>query len=208
MPFQYSIDTSTEVSPLAIANSTKIFVNGSWVGIHRDPDQLMSTLLKLRRQMDIIVSEVSMVRDIRDREIRINTDAGRVCRPLLIVNDGKLALKKRHIDQLKVTIRPLFVSFQFFPKKERDPEALQQFTWSDLVAGGVVELIDAMEEETIMVSMTPEDLKSGGYCDTYTHCEIHPAMILGVCASIIPFPDHNQSPRNTYQSAMGKQVRA
>ena len=33
---------------------------------------------------------------------------------------------------------------------------------------------------------------------TFTHCEIHPAMILGVCASIIPFPDHNQSPRNTY----------
>lgn len=50
-----------------------------------------------------------------------------------------------------------------------------------------------------MVAMTPDDLKSGSYCDTYTHCEIHPAMILGVCASIIPFPDHNQSPRNTYQ---------
>lgn len=47
--------------------------------------------------------------------------------------------------------------------------------------------------------MTPEDLKLIDYCDSYTHCEIHPAMILGVCASIIPFPDHNQSPRNTYQ---------
>lgn len=40
----------------------------------------------------------------------------------------------------------------------------------------------------------------------YTHCEIHPAMILGVVASVIPFPDHNQSPRNCYQSAMGKQA--
>lgn len=79
-------------------------MNGSWVGIHRDPDQLMTTLLKLRRQMDIIVSEVSMVRDIRDREIRINTDPGRVCRPLLIVNDGKLMLKKRHIELLKVIL--------------------------------------------------------------------------------------------------------
>lgn len=71
------------------------------VGIHRDPEQLMSTLRKLRRQMDIIVSEVSMIRDIRDREIRIYTDAGRICRPLLIIENGSLLLKKRHIDMLK-----------------------------------------------------------------------------------------------------------
>ena len=60
-----------------------------------------------------------------------------------------------------------------------------------------------------MIAMVPEDLQARGesnYCSTYTHCEIHPSMILGVCASIIPFPDHNQSPRNTYQCAMGKQA--
>lgn len=71
------------------------------MGIHRDPEQLMATLRKLRRQMDIIVSEVSMIRDIRDREIRIYTDAGRICRPLLIVENGQLLLKKSHIDHLK-----------------------------------------------------------------------------------------------------------
>lgn len=45
-----------------------------------------------------------------------------------------------------------------------------------------------------MVAMTPDELieKGQAYCSTYTHCEIHPSMILGVCASIIPFPDHNQ----------------
>ena len=58
-----------------------------------------------------------------------------------------------------------------------------------------------------MIAMNPDDLiLNKNYCSTYTHCEIHPAMILGVSASIIPFPDHNQSPRNVYQSAMGKQA--
>ena len=98
---EWSMENLEEIPPSAIAKATKIFVNGCWVGIHRDPEQLMSTLRKLRRQMDIIVSEVSMIREIRDRGIRIYTDAGRVCRPLLVVEDLKLRLKKRHIEQLK-----------------------------------------------------------------------------------------------------------
>ncbi len=61
----------------------------------------MTTLKRLRRQMDIIVSEVSTIRDIREREIRIYTDAGRICRPLLIVEKQKLLLKKHHIQLLK-----------------------------------------------------------------------------------------------------------
>lgn len=71
---------------------------------------------------------------------------------------------------------------------------LSFFSWQDLVASGVVEYIDTLEEETVMLAMTPDDLqeKEVAYCSTYTHCEIHPSMILGVCASIIPFPDHNQ----------------
>lgn len=112
---------------------------------------------------------------------------------------------------------------------------------------GLLEYIDTEEEETCMVAMDPHDLVAPGAPRTYTHCEIHPSMILGVVASVIPFPgacnshmsacpwlslilvsglhfqpaqprscpiqhtptrstDHNQSPRNTYQSAMGKQA--
>ena len=68
------------------------------------------------------------------------------------------------------------------------------FSWQDLVGKGVVEYVDVNEEETARISMTPDDLQDQehSYCSTYTHCEIHPSMILGVCASIIPFPDHNQ----------------
>ena len=65
-------------------------------------------------------------------------------------------------------------------------------SWQDLVAGGVVEYIDTLEEETVMIAMMPDDLRNSDCYSTYTHCEIHPSMILGVCASIIPFPDHNQ----------------
>lgn len=97
-----------------------------------------------------------------------------------------------------------------------------------MLANGIVEFVDAEEEETILICMTPEDLyeskqpthephqprdasgrvkgASSASLHTWTHCEIHPSMILGICASIVPFPDHNQSPRNTYQSAMGKQA--
>lgn len=69
------------------------------------------------------------------------------------------------------------------------------------MASGVVEYIDTLEEETVMLAMTPDDLQEKGvaYCSTYTHCEIHPSMILGVCASIIPFPDHNQVCRICYK---------
>ena len=130
-----------------------------------------------------------MVHEIRDKEIGIYTDAGRICRPLLIVENQKLLLKKSHIEQLK-------------------EQEYNDFGWQDLVGKGVVEYIDVNEEETTRISMTPDDLQDQehSYCSTYTHCEIHPSIILGVCASLIPFPDHNQSPHNTYQSTMGKQA--
>ncbi|KAG6832563.1 DNA-dependent RNA polymerase II [Tricholoma furcatifolium] len=192
---------------------TKVFVNGVWMGVHRDPANLVKTIKKLRRKDDIS-PEVSVVRDIREKELRLYTDAGRVCRPLFIVENQQLVLEKKHIRWLNA-------------KKDDDGN---DFKWDALIKSGIIELLDAEEEETVMISMTPEDLetsrmqqnginpaanedfdpaarlKAGLNSHTWTHCEIHPSMILGICASIIPFPDHNQSPRNTYQSAMGKQA--
>ena len=54
-----------------------------------------------------------------------------------------------------------------------------------------------------LIATNEEDLKD--LTHEYTHCEIHPSCILGITAGSIPFSNHNQAPRNTYQSAMGKQ---
>mmetsp|Transcript_20120 Transcript_20120/g.36498 ORF Transcript_20120/g.36498 Transcript_20120/m.36498 type:complete len:1233 (-) Transcript_20120:626-4324(-) len=188
---EFSTENLTDILPSVIAEKTtcKIFVNGNWVGIHRDPKALVDTFRSLRRMIDID-AEVSIVRDISESEVRIYTDAGRICRPLFVVTDQELVIKKHHISRLQGL--------------SADQKKL---TWADLLMEGLVEYIDTEEEETTMIAMEPNDLYSGySYSSTYTHCEIHPSMILGICASIIPFPDHNQSPRNTYQSAMGKQA--
>ena len=181
---EWATENLEEIKPQIIPQATKIFVNGNWVGVHREPNELVKTLRSLRRCVDID-AEVSVIRDLMQKELRIYTDAGRVCRPLFIVEQNQLLLQKNHVVKLQ-------------------NHKHTNFRWHNLLTEGVVELIDTEEEEVCMIAMEPKDLLQPR--QLYTHCEIHPSMILGICASIIPFPDHNQSPRNTYQSAMGKQA--
>ncbi|KAL6757113.1 RNA polymerase II second largest subunit [Haematococcus lacustris] len=189
---EWTTEPLEEVAPAHIAKATKVFVNGMWMGIHREPQTLVRTLRALRRKVDVN-TEVGVIYDIPLKELRLFTDYGRASRPLFIVDEQQLLIKKHTIIKLQ--------------NREET-----EYGWNDLVADGFVEYVDTEEEETTMIAMTIKDLQAarlnptGAYSSTYTHCEIHPSMILGVCASIIPFPDHNQSPRNTYQSAMGKQA--
>ena len=213
---QRNMEVLEEYEPLKTPNATKVFVNGVWVGVHQDPTFLVNSVLELRRN-HTISHEVSLVRDIRDREFKIFTDAGRVCRPLFVVNNdprspdyGNLALKKEHIIQLE--------NDKDIPSDlDAEERTRREFGWDGLVRQGCVEYVDAEEEETVMIVMTPEDLEISkqirqGFtieedtsdlnrrvkapvnpsAHSWTHCEIHPSMILGICASIIPFPDHNQ----------------
>jgi DNA-directed RNA polymerase II subunit RPB2 len=198
---EWSMENLEEISPQTIADpgTTKIFVNGSWVGVHRDPSTLENTLRSLRRQIDID-PEVSVVRDIKEKELRVYTDAGRVCRPLLIVEKKFASMLVHPADALSVSGQQLRLR-----KSHVHRLVSGELGWTQLLVQGLVELVDTEEEETTMIAMVPSDLNEP-YSSTYTHCEIHPSMILGICGSIIPFPDHNQSPRNTYQSAMGKQA--
>lgn len=184
--------------------SYKIFVNGMWLGIHNNVDFVVRGLKELRRSL-AIDKEMSIVKDVLERELRIFCDGGRVCRPLFTVGGNQLNIKRKHIKLLEDRI---------------------EYTWDALIKDGLIEYLDVEEEEISMISMSPDELtranrntlykqqenlekqnaKAPFENVRYTHCEIHPAMILGICASMIPFPDHNQSPRNTYQSAMSKQA--
>uniref|UniRef100_A0A7S3JNU3 DNA-directed RNA polymerase subunit beta n=1 Tax=Aureoumbra lagunensis TaxID=44058 RepID=A0A7S3JNU3_9STRA len=193
---EWCTENLEEVPPQTIADAgtTKIFINGDWVGVHRNAKELEFTLRNLRRKLDID-PEVSVTRDIGQRELRVHTEGGRICRPLLIVEKKQDNLENNNVK---------FVQDLKLQRDDIEQIMNDNLSWTDMLSQGFLELIDTEEEETTMIAMYPADLQDPH--TLYTHCEIHPSMILGICASIIPFPDHNQSPRNTYQSAMGKQA--
>lgn len=202
---EWSMRSLMEITTSQVSKASKVFVNGAWVGIHYNAVELANTLRGLRRRGDIF-SEVSIVMDREFNELRIYTDAGRICRPLFVVKEKEgagwqkpeLAISREAIDSL-----PKMEGNQ---ADDDDGVERERISFNTLIQLGMVEYVDCEEEETITIAMLLEDLKRPKHTALYTHCEIHPAMILGVCGSIIPFPDHNQSPRNTYQSAMGKQA--
>eukprot|EP01006_Ploeotia_vitrea_P039430 TRINITY_DN66349_c5_g7_i1.p1 TRINITY_DN66349_c5_g7~~TRINITY_DN66349_c5_g7_i1.p1 ORF type:complete len:1224 (+),score=711.11 TRINITY_DN66349_c5_g7_i1:173-3844(+) len=187
----WDVEDLVDIHPSEIPDTTKIIVNGVWVGVHREPSHLVNELRTMRRRVQMPM-ELSIVWDPRLKEVLLFCDAGRTCRPLFIVENQRLKIKRHDVAELM--------------------QGEQRQRWSKLVSKGLVEYVDTHEEETVMCAMTINDLAmalekpQSAYSLTYTHCEIHPSMILGICGSIIPFPDHNQSPRNTYQSAMGKQA--
>ncbi len=161
---------------------TKILIDGNWVGFTEKPDKFLYEFKKNRSvEQGHINIEVSINLDYVNKEIRIFTDGGRCMRPLLKVLENKIKLKrsKLYSDEVK--------------------------NWRNLLELGCIELLDVEEEEGQLIAMDMLALESGRiHLKNYTHCEIHPAMMFGVCASVIPFPNHNQGPRNTLQSAMGK----
>ena len=149
-----------------IKGYTNVFVNGCLLGAVKDKRCIIESLRHYRRTGSIAF-DVSIVYDTYKSEIRVNTDAGRICRPLFIVVNK--CINEDGMNNAK--------------------------TWSDLLMSSTIEYIDSDEEENLYIALFQHQLKQ----DFYTHCEIHPSMILGVCASTIPFANHNQSPRNTYQ---------
>ena len=153
---------------------TKIFLNGEYIGTTDESKRVVEQLRELKLTGSISF-ETGIAYDYLLDEIRIHTDAGRCTRPILVVKDNKLMY---------------------------DENEHKDLAFNDLVDRGVIEYVDADEEETLLIAMKVENLEEK---KKYTHCEIHPCLMFGVAASLIPFPDRNQSPRNIYEASMAKQ---
>ena len=155
----------------------KVYVNGSLIGMHPDPNELADQVRAARRRGDISDMVNVSVND-RTREVIINADSGRARRPLLIVENGEPVIS------------------------EEAAEALErgEIDFETLVDHGFVEFIDAEEEEDIYVAVDESELT-----EEHTHLEIDPQLIFGIGAGMIPYPEHNASPRITMGSGMIKQ---
>src|SRR3972149_2325000 len=162
-------------------DGARVFVDGKLIGYYRDGEKLAESLRELRRSSKIhphigISFHKSEIENATKR-IYVNCNAGRVLRPLIIIKENKSMLTQDLIDKVSKKL----------------------LSWNDLLRNFVNKILDANEEENCFIAFEEKESKK------HTHMEIFPSAILGAGASIIPYPEHYQSPRNTYESAMAKQ---
>ncbi len=203
-------------------SGTRVYVNGDLKGVSEKAKELIAEM-RHRRRSGLLSHEINIRYDQEMDEVIINCDEGRLRRPLLVVNDGKLALTRKNIEDIREG----------------------KSKWSDLIREGVLEWIDAEEEEDAFICVDPFEVPER--CDKcsralspidvdwmnpgtndkqanlkckhcnqiisgkllmqkdHTHMEVDPMVILGVCAGLVPYPEHNSSPRVTMGAGMSKQ---
>ncbi len=183
--------SSIEITDFTVLNDKiKVFINGAFLGITETPIELYNDM-KEKKYRGIINIYTAIVFDYKLGEIRICNDGGRLTRPLLKVRDNRVLITNDIIKKLYN----------------------KEIMWNDLLTNckleeSVIEYIDPEEQNFSMIAMKSKDsyLQDPNLHINYSHCEIHSSTIFGVLASCIPFPEHNQAPRNTYQTAMSKQA--
>jgi DNA-directed RNA polymerase subunit B len=180
--YQMSVVPVQETNEALRISGAKVFVDGCIIGYCMSPQELVDEFRRKRRKEEIStevnVAHFSKLYGERE-EIYVNCDEGRVRRPLIVVENGVAKLQPEHIERTRV----------------------EELAWEDLIKQGIIEYIDAEEEENVFVALNFDEVTA-----EHTHVEIASYTILGICASIIPYPEHNQSPRNSYEAAMAKQA--
>ena len=182
MLFSMGVVSVYEANGTLKSSGAKTFVDGNIIGYCSSPE-LLAREIKEKRRRGEVSTEVNVAYFSKSQgereELYVNCDEGRVRRAIITVDNGVPRLQPDHVEKITAG----------------------EWSWEDLVKNGIVEYLDAEEEENAYVALTPEEVSPD-----HTHLEIATYTILGICASTIPYAEHNQSPRNSYQAAMAKQA--
>ena len=184
-----------------LGNNNNIYVqiNGDIIGYHNDPYYLYNKLKNYKRT-GIIYPMTSIVWNIQQHYISISTEAGRMYRPLLIVDyDIK---NNKSVLRIAKYLQENNIKWDDYIKDKTFNSFISPIV-DNIEGEGFIEYLDCNEINYAMIAMHPNELDKGmkgtALPPKYTHCEIHPSLINGVLGVNIPFSDHNQSPRNCYQ---------
>src|SRR3989344_6326215 len=147
--------------------ATEVFLNGKFVGEVDDRAEFVERL-RLERRRGAVTSNLNVRYHERLDQIHVEVGRGRARRPLIVVKDGKSVLTEHHIQKLEKG----------------------EIKWNDLIHDGVVEYLDAAEEEDTYVAMTSAEITP-----EHTHLELAPLAIFGMVASMVPYANYNQAAR-------------
>ncbi|MHC1573409.1 MAG: DNA-directed RNA polymerase subunit B [Candidatus Syntropharchaeales archaeon] len=175
-PLSESRSTAGKVEAKS-AFQARVFHNGDFIGTHSDPRRLVRLIREKRREGELS-TYINIAYQNTTKEVVINSDRGRMRRPVIVVESGSPRLTNDYIEHL----------------------AKGNIKFEDLVENGFIEYLDPDEEENALIAIYEEDLTLN-----HTHLELDPALILGICAGMVPYPEHNASPRNTMGAGMVKQ---
>ena len=189
-----------------LSKSTKIFVNGNWIGCTHSPLKII-TIMKLHRRNNMIDIYTSIHFNIKKNEIIICSDAGRPIRPLFYLMDDKLSYEREEIIKKYNDNISWFEITRGFNgnKKENNCEIITPKQVENLQNNSsIVEYIDTQEAEGIKLAHS--SLKKEEYIkNRITHFEIHPSLLLSFMANQTIFPENNPYPRNAFSCGQGKQ---
>jgi DNA-directed RNA polymerase beta subunit len=211
-----------ECSPEQLGSSTKIIVNGKWIGIIDNPIEFVNEL-KLYRRNGIIPIYTSISFNYEQKEVYIYTDAGRLSRPIYYIENDRISFDRKEvkekIDSGNVTWEEIVSGFMekadenFKTKNNRIYDIKKLYTGVGnskieiikklLQFKSVVDYIDTSEEESALIATNLDDLQKSKW---YTHLEIDPSLILGVMGNMIIYPENNPVTRNSFSCGQSKQA--
>jgi len=205
----------TEIENCSLAD-IKVYVNGKLIGLFTDNFEKLYNKLLDQKRSGVFSPITSILKDKNYNSIRILTSGGRCIRPLFIVKNNTICNIdiEKNIDSmtwLNFIIPSINLNNDFknlinnSENKELHSKEiiLEKLKKPNFIKKSIIEFIDQEEQNQCLIAINNNKLKDK---INYSHCEIDQSLLLSICACLIPFPDHNQSPRNTYQSAMCKQA--